>query len=161
MTFRGPVAQKERMSPLESAHTWWSEQCQARLVTGHLFQELHPGGASLQGPVPGWGIRQWHHHGPTPTSFQTTTSKPMLGLSLQHLLVKHPCQAGHLKDSRDITPGGQRAACPVSSASALGRSCVSVDRSSEPSTRDWLPEGQLPFTRSSVPSSRGAKQCSG
>lgn len=36
---------------------------------------------------------------------------------------------------------------------------MSVDRFSEPSAGDWLAEGQLQFTKGSVPSSKEARWC--
>lgn len=75
---------------------------------------------------------------------------------------KHPCQARGLRErGYPSAQGAGEYHVLCLWLRYLGRSCVSVDRSSEPSARDWLPNGQLQFTRGSLLSSRRARHCGG
>lgn len=144
-------AQEERVSPLERAHIWWCKQSPDQ--TGDWSRLPRAPSWKRQCAGHSAGVGDWDS-GTIIRLSQAASRRQLLNL----------CWASPSSTfwpNLHAKQGGPREQHVLFLwLRYLGRSCVSVDRSSEPSAGDWLPEGQLQFTRGSVPSSRGARQCS-
>lgn len=93
---------------------------------------------------------------PVPSSFQTLASKPGLGLSLQHLLARllhSHAKQGASKRAGTSPQGTGKQHVLFLWLRYLGRSCVSVDTSSEPSA--WLPAGNSSSPRALCQAAEG------